>query len=85
MDENKLKVLKENGYVIRKCCGICKHGCFDGAPLFGTCAIIRYKHLKHSESDRSLSVNRYGICKGGFELSPNKLALLDKWIQFIEP
>lgn len=62
MDANKLKILQAIGYSIPKVCGWCTH--FTAQPMlaFGTCGAQTYQHLKHSDSQRSLSVYRYGSC-----------------------
>jgi len=83
MDENKLKKLNEVGYAVNECCGLCKHGMFAGRSDFGTCAIKTYDHLKHTGSDRQLSINRYGACASGFELSDVAEASLGLWRQFL--
>ena len=61
MDENKLKVLKEINYQIRRTCGNCRYsnGFSNG---FSTCKIYRYNHLKHSKETRELSINENGYC-----------------------
>ena len=61
MDKNKLKTLKENHYKINDCCHFCKHSIFKSD--FGICKIITYKHLKHNESERQLSIHTTGVCK----------------------
>jgi hypothetical protein len=56
---------------------------FAGRSDFGTCAIKTYDHLKHTGSDRQLSINRYGACASGFELSDVAEASLGLWRQFL--
>jgi len=69
VDENKAKKLREIGYQIRGCCGLCVH--FLGAPRtgWGTCANNRYKHKKHVGDERNLSVSIYGWCDA-YEFHP---------------
>lgn len=67
MDENKRNVLHELGYVIRPTCGLCVRSRIDRGSDWGTCTLHKYVHLKHSNSVRQLSVNRYGTCPN-FEL-----------------
>jgi hypothetical protein len=62
MDENKRKVLQRLGYVIRPSCGLCQKSDIGPGSDWGTCKLHTYSHLKHSESNRQLSVNRYGSC-----------------------
>lgn len=83
MDENKLKELKRVGYEIHKCCGLCENFACLGLSDFGTCKVITYQHLKHSDAKRQLSVNRYGSCKDGFKLSQDGMRILGVWDQFI--
>ena len=63
MDANKLMKLQDIGYTIHRCCGLCQHGVFAGKADFGTCALLTYDHLKHTEANRQLSINRYGVCQ----------------------
>lgn len=62
MDENKTIKLKEIGYLVRRNCGNCKSGKFRHSG-WGTCGSFTYKHLKHSDEERDLSINRDGYCK----------------------
>lgn len=87
MDKTKLTVLRQIGYTIPKHCGICVHGIFaaDGAAVFGTCALYRYDHQKHTER-KDLSVHRTGSCPTGFDLDEDKLrrqVTLD-WEEFVD-
>ena len=83
MDENKLKELKDNGYKINKCCGICQNGIFNNSD-FGFCNIKTYEHLKHTDSTRQLSIYKFGICKNDFKLNVYFDTLgLQAWKQFI--
>ena len=65
MDANKLKVLEDIDYEIRRVCGNCCHFARDGRDkkAFGVCLAHEYKHLKHTDSDRHLSVHRDGHCE----------------------
>jgi len=63
MDANKLQVLRALDFKEIRCCGNCAAGNFTGNALFGTCKLHKYNHLKHSDSDRELSIYRYGVCK----------------------
>ena len=66
MDENKLKVLKKIEYQRSECCGNCIWSKFQKFPKsldFGECRCFKYKHLKHSDKTRNLSIYRYGTCK----------------------
>ena len=81
MDENKLKRLKEVGYVINNTCNLCKHSVFvSGYTDWGTCGKHKYSHLKHSDSERQMSINRSGGCKD-FEIGDNNG--LDYFEQFM--
>lgn len=61
MDAQKRIVLKEIGYEIRECCGLCEHSSL-GTDGWGECLDHKYKHLKHTGPERRLSINRYGWC-----------------------
>ena len=67
MDANKLKVLQDINYTIRKTCGNCEHAFLNtrdtkGIVDFGLCTIQFYNHEKHTNSKRELSINEYGYC-----------------------
>ena len=62
MDENKLNKLRDIGYTLRKCCGTCKHRYFEFRAEWGTCNIHEYKHKKHTDDVRGLSIHLYGFC-----------------------
>jgi hypothetical protein len=62
MDQNKLAKLKSIDYAIEKCCGLCLHGNFREKTHWGTCDVHKYEHLKHSESNRELSIYYFGSC-----------------------
>lgn len=61
MDANKLKVLQDLPYTIKRVCGNCywHEKIYD--PMFTTCMEHTYHHLKHDEK-RQLSINIYGCC-----------------------
>lgn len=61
MDRNKLKVLQDIGYSIKKVCGNCLHGLFPQND-WGTCAVTTYDHEKHTGPARQLSIHRTGHC-----------------------
>lgn len=61
MDKNKLKVLQDLDYSIKRTCGNCYHGAFNSMS-FGVCLIHKYEHQKHTTEKRQLSVNQYGYC-----------------------
>lgn len=62
MDANKLLKLHEVGYEVRETCGTCLHAQIDRRNDYGTCGFIQYNHLKHSDSERELSIHRSGHC-----------------------
>jgi len=64
MDANKLKVLQDINYTVRKVCDNCKFakGLQHNSTGFGTCAKHHYKHLKHTGEPRELSINKFGYC-----------------------
>jgi|SRR5579859_446374 len=87
MDANKLKVLKDNGYVINKACGLCKHMDMPNVKAgFGTCNIKTYEHLKHVGAPRQLSVHEHGVCESDFEMREGVKSLLEvqHWGEFID-
>jgi hypothetical protein len=62
MDANKLKVLQEIGYSVRKVCGNCAFSDIAPTAFWGTCSKHAYTHLKHTGADRDLSVRFDGHC-----------------------
>jgi hypothetical protein len=86
MDDNKLQRLENCGYRIRPCCGFCMNSKFASIDhLFGTCAKIHYKHLKHTGEERELSVNRHGVCRDLFEMDAMKtVRIVKNFIWFVE-
>lgn len=64
MDNNKLKVLKEIDYSLSTNCGNCDNSFFKNKNVvFGVCKLHRYKHEKHTESERELSISKDGLCR----------------------
>jgi len=82
MDENKLKKLKEIGYKIQECCGVCNFRNFNLGAEFGMCLCYKYEHKKHTESKRHLSINRYGHCRS-FRWSADFLVNLKGFREFV--
>lgn len=64
MDENKRQKLIDLKYKIKRVCGNCEHSQFVRNRDWGTCQRHHYKHKKHTESERQLSIHRYGGCSG---------------------
>lgn len=60
MDANKLTVLREIGYEIKRTCGTCASASFPQND-WGTCSRFTYHHSKHGDL-RAMSINRYGTC-----------------------
>lgn len=60
MDANKRDVLIAIDYKVTPACGTCQYAELKGE--WGTCGKHKYEHLKHSESERQVSINRYGSC-----------------------
>jgi hypothetical protein len=61
MDANKLKRLKEVGYVFYPTCGRCIHARIEPQNYWGTCKRHLYFHFKHKEA-REMSINKSGGC-----------------------
>jgi hypothetical protein len=87
MDANKLKILQDIEYRIHRSCGNCKYRNISGF-IFGTCKKHKYSHLKHSASNRELSVCVDGICKYHEWMVDGTgdyyKMILDKFAQFME-
>ncbi len=84
MDHNKYLKLLEIGYEIRPVCSTCVHGRFENAyEIFGTCKLHSYQHLKHSQSERELSVFRAGCCQN-HEPNPGTEAALHGFKEFVK-
>jgi len=87
MDKNKLEELKCTGYFISPCCGLCRHARFTTpGVLFGTCAVHEYTHLKHTGTDRFLSISRYGCCAdGSFRVNHLGLVQIAHYKELLDP
>lgn len=81
MDANKLQVLRDISYEIRPVCGLCEHAEFPPASDWGTCGLHAYEHEKHSDSERQLSIHRYGGCPQ-FVLSSSAMASMHAFNEF---
>lgn len=86
MDTNKLKKLKEIGYVIPQTCDTCLHANIKPGQDFGECGLISFRHLKHTTDVRDLSIYRGGNCigEGFYSLDPEAEKRLGPWAQFLE-
>ncbi|MCK5016686.1 MAG: hypothetical protein KAS32_06380 [Candidatus Peribacteraceae bacterium] len=85
MDANKLEVLKEVGYTVPNLCVFCLHSRFPSKlDSWGTCEKIKYKHKKHSDAERQLSITAYGHCEDWFEPLISSIAQLGAFNQFME-
>jgi hypothetical protein len=62
MDDNKRIKLKEIGYTINGCCGLCTHSFFRHGSDWGDCQKFDYDHKKHTATSKPLSIHRYGSC-----------------------
>jgi hypothetical protein len=86
MDANKLKKLHEIGYKI-KTCAICKHGTLAySRGSYGSCSLHKFKHLKHTDKTRPLSIHAHGHCDK-FEVAEdfNYICWVDDtWREFLE-
>lgn len=67
-DANKLIVLKEHQYQVLTTCTVCIHGRFVPGSMWGSCTMMKYQHLKHSET-KPASVYATGTCPKG-EMHP---------------
>jgi len=85
MDKNKLIKLKECEYKIQKCCSLCQWSVFlPFSSYFGTCMKIHYKHLKHFDEERELSINRWGVCNK-FDLDEEKsFCMVSNYVEFMD-
>ena len=83
MDANKFDKLVEIGYVIAPHCGICIHADIAPREAWGICKVWLYQHLKHSKTDRSLSIYRHGHCKK-YAIDPLKVLDLHGFQRFVE-
>lgn len=62
MDENKAQKLRDLNYRILRTCSNCKFGNFKGREEWSTCRKHYYRHKKHTESVRDLSIHKSGYC-----------------------
>ena len=83
MDSNKLETLKSIRYKIRNSCSICDHGEFIQNSRFGICKTHTYKHRKHTESLRPLSIYFSGSCPD-FEISPYAENEIKTWMELYD-
>ena len=83
MDDNKVEVLKEIGFRINKCCGLCKYFAANRGNVFGDCIKYTYKHLKHTAESKSLSVSIFGGCDD-WKPSDGRINNLHGFAQFVK-
>ena len=62
--------------MVKDCCGFCKYAILslDG---WGTCVLHTYKHEKHTDKDRDLSITQFGYCSS-FKDDPLKSSAVQK-------
>ena len=84
MDQNKLKVLRDEGYQIAPSCGFCAHRSFAVGSQWGTCEVSSYDHAKHNEVRRQLSIHRGGWCQR-FEIDQREVDMLGGFAQLFDP
>jgi len=82
MDINKLKVLKEINYTIKKTCNNCDNSFFKKRTDWGLCMDSSYFHNKH-EKNMFVSINRYGYCED-WKISKSKIEKLGYFKNFLE-
>lgn len=75
-------MLKDINYKVNITCGLCKHSEFVQNRMWGLCKKFKYQHLKHTDSERDLSVHRCGKCPHG-EISDEGLIELGKFSELI--
>lgn len=68
-DANKLAVLKGHQYQVLTTCGVCIRGQFVSGSMWGSCSMMKYQHLKHSEI-KLASIYATGTCPKG-EMHPD--------------
>lgn len=84
MDANKLKKLEDIDYTIEPCCGLCEAAVFSNDNTdWGVCVRHYYKHQKHTEEPRMLSINRYGSCSS-FSIKEQKQSSMKHFEKFIK-
>ncbi len=62
MDINKLEKLRDINYKIQSACLDCKFSIFKPNTKWGICLLHTYKHAKHTEEKRQLSIYKTGNC-----------------------
>jgi hypothetical protein len=82
MDENKLKKLKSINYKVKSCCGMCAYSKFKNRDYWGICRAHKYKHEKHTDSARQLSIYCFGSCPY-FKVSQYFKDDLGVWTEFL--
>lgn len=82
MDKNKLKVLQDVSYEIKKTCGLCRFMRVGTRAMWGTCMRASYEHQKHTEATREMSVHAFGGCTF-FELGADHAVALSSFSQFL--
>ncbi len=83
MDPNKLIVLQDVDYTIRKHCGICKHADLS-SDGWGYCNIHSYIHQKHNIGESRLSITSAGVCLEDFEANEEVVAAFGSFSIFVE-
>lgn len=83
MDKNKDKKLSNINYKIQPTCYLCKYSNFHKNTDWGVCKAHQYAHLKHTESERSLSIHKTGYCPG-FEVNKETLVQLHGFSNYFE-
>jgi hypothetical protein len=81
MDQNKLKVLQNVEYKVKRVCGNCMYADLTPSTDWGTCTYHDYHHLKHNER-RQLSIHRTGSCRTHRLVD---LSVIHGFAQFLEP
>ncbi len=77
MDANKLVKLKVINYQVRQTCGNCVRSFFPSRHTdWGTCSHHTYDHLKHSDTNRQLSIHKSGRCDD-YSKSPTATSTLN--------
>lgn len=82
MDKNKLKVLQEVNYEIKKVCGMCCYMRAGTRAMWGTCTKFSYDHQKHTDTNREMSVHAFGSCSS-FQLGADQVTWLGSFGQFL--
>jgi len=82
MDANKKKKYLEVVYGIQRSCQLCKHASFRPQSNWGSCGKHTYNHLKHTDSNRQMSIYRSGIC-ADFEKGAEAYIIPEGYAEFI--